>query len=513
MSKHSEICYREMIYNREKKVKHVPLLSNTSVSMLASEKIDTPKYNRSSLKKAIVHIGLGHFHRAHMCMYLHELLQRNLTDWGVHEVDIIPVSPEFEEAISAQDYLYSLLSKDPSGRQKLKIIGCILGYDNATDNPAKVIDRLASNETKLITLTITEKGYCYDDQEHKLDWSHQGIIHDLSSDEAPVTAIGYLAASFKKRIELNGESVTIMSCDNILANTTILKTCMLEFCSKKFPDILTWIEEHVSFVCTMVDRITPQTTPADLEEIPETYGFQDLWAVHCEEFSQWVIENTYSSRLPDFSRVGATITADVHVYELMKIRLLNGSHSALAYIAYLLGYRKVDEAICDPDLSRFIRNHYMEEITLTLKPIEGVDFSEYKDTLISRFTNANISDSIMRLAQDGSKKIANAIVPPLIETYSRRSSNYAILFALAAWVRFLQGKDEYGTPILIEDSKVKVLQEAAILASQDPRSFFGIIGVAGLSDSNWLDLTQKFKTYLQVIESRGMRDALLDFLA
>lgn len=487
-------------------------LSNAALPTLDRAQVDFPLYDRHALRPRIVHIGLGHFHRAHFCWYLHTLLQRGLTDWGIREVDIMPVSPQFKPMIEMQDHLYSLLTKDPHGGRTMAVIGCILGYDNANENPEEVLRLLASPETQLITLTITEKGYGYDDVAHSLDWNHRGIVHDLGAAGAPVTAVGFLAEALHRRHLGTRSPVTIMSCDNIPKNGEVLRTCVLQFCRKKYPGTADWIERSIAFPNTMVDRITPGTKPSDMEEVAVEYGVADNWAVHSEDFIQWVIQDTALTHLPDFRQAGAVVTADVEPYELMKIRLLNGSHSALAYIAYLMGYRHVDKAMADPSIMAFVRKAYMPTVARTLHPIEGVDFEAYMDRLVARFSNANISDTILRLAQDGSKKIANAIAKPLKESIEGGTDNEAMLFALAAWLRFLEGVDETGAPIPIEDHDVARLCHAAQHLPGAPDEFFAIIGLTSLPNGTRKALAERLGTYRDAIKQAGMKEALHHFL-
>jgi len=260
----------------------------------------------------------------------------------------------------------------------------------------------------------------------------------------------------------------------------------------------------------MVDRITPGTTIRESENLEHQYGIIDRCPVHCEDFIQWIIEDKFCTSVPAFSKAGATLVKDIEPYELMKIRLLNGSHSALSYPSYLMNIRYVDEAIKDPDIGNFIRNHYMEEITATLPRIDGVDFSAYKDKLISRFGNQAIKDTILRLASDGSKKIANAIVKPLEEAIKKGSEHTYMVFALACWGRFLLGTDEQGKEIPIEDPMGQQLAQAL---KKSPRAFLELSSVHDLSKEQWSLLERMFSNDLMAIEKNGTRQALKDLLA
>ena len=450
------------------------LVCNENLSSIGN-KVHVPAYDRSKLDVSIVHIGMGHFHRSHFLTYLDDLLGRGLANTGVFEVDIVPADTNYISEFRKQDYLYSVLSFAPDGSRELRINGPIAGYANLTEDPVSVMDHLCSPETKLITLTITEKGYCYKDDIGSLDWSDKRIIHDLNEDGQPVTAVGCLSAVLHERF-LDKSPVTIMSCDNVPENGRMLESCIMQFCQRKYPGCIDWIKENVSFPCTMVDRITPGTTADDIRSIHGIYGVEDSCPVRCESFMQWVIEDVSCTEIPDFSKAGAMIVDDVKPYELMKIRLLNGSHSALSYPAYMMGITKVDEAM-DNDLIRaFIRNRYMEEITAMLSPVPGMDLSSYKDQLISRFSNPYISDTILRLASDGSKKISNAILRPLEEAIEKGLPASSIIFALALWQYYYIFRDADGSPMPIDDPK----KDELLPASSDPARF---LRVAGLSDA------------------------------
>jgi mannitol-1-phosphate/altronate dehydrogenase len=479
------------------------ILSNTTLNDISSA-VKKPTYERSTLSHSLVHIGLGHFHRSHFLTYLDTLNNAKDAHDGVFEIDIPPANEIFTENLRKQDYLYSVLSWGSDGSKDIRINGPIIGYANATKEPETVLEKLSAPETKLISLTITEKGYYYLDDEQTLNWDNAGVIHDLeATDSYPVTPVGYLSRALLKRKE-NNCPVTIMSCDNIPENGKVLKCCILQFCEKKYPDIISWIEKNVAFPCTMVDRITPGTTQSDIETIEKAGSYHDNCPVHCEDFLQWVIEDSHTTDIPDFAKAGAMIVKDVKPYELMKIRLLNGSHSALSYPAYLMGIRTVDEAATNPLIHDFIRNHYMEELTATLPQVPGIDVSKYKDMLMYRFSNVYIRDTILRLASDGSKKIANAIAKPLQETLGTQKKHAAMILALAFWARFCSGKDENGIELPIDDPQ----KDALLRTWNNSEKFLQNIGITnGLED-----LAKELAVALKAIEEKGTKQALSDFL-
>jgi len=310
---------------------------------------------------------------------LHQLLEQGVTNWGIEEIDLVP--SHTAEVAEKQDYLYTLCSKDPEGNREMTVIGCILGYTKGWEDKRKAIDLMKRPQTQLITLTITEKGYCYDNQTQSLDWQHPHLQHDLLDPRDPQSAVGYLALALSERCLQTKEKLTIASCDNIPSNGQVLKRCILQYCDRVFPSVVPWIEQYVAFPLSMVDRITPNTKAEDIQFVEREYGLRDDWLVVSEHFLQWVIEPEGLEGLPPFEKAGALVTKDVEAFETMKIRLLNGSHSALAYPALLLGYTFVDEALSDPLLHSFIRDCYMREVGETLLPIPGYDFEVYKDRL------------------------------------------------------------------------------------------------------------------------------------
>lgn len=480
------------------------IISNRTLDQLKSKGMIVPSYERKSMQASYVHVGLGHFHRSHFLTYMDRLLNDGHEENGVFEVDIMPSNLNFIEGLKKQDYLYSVLALSADGSRELRINGPIVGYANQTQDPGKVHEVLTSPYTRLITLTITEKGYCYLEGKGSIDWDNPLVINDLKSGNTPKSAIGCLAKALKTRFELHAP-VTIMSCDNIPENGKILKRCLLQFCEKKYPEIASWVAAEIAFPCTMVDRITPGTSPDDIESLKSDYDLEDSCPVHCEDFTQWIIEDSTCTTIPDFAKVGALIVNDVKPYELMKIRLLNGSHSALSYPAHLMGIEMVHDAMIDPTIRSFIRKYYMEHISGTLPKIFGVDLETYKDQLISRFSNHHIADKVLRLASDGSKKIANAILRPLEEGLESGKNVDSLILALAIWQYYYLFRDANNEPMPIDDPNKKKL----IAASNDSRCF---LVEAGLDTHAFAheELSIKMERFLNLLKTNGVRKTLED---
>ena len=483
--------------------------------------LHTPAYDRKSLVPAIVHLGLGHFHRAHMAFFLDTLLEEGITKAGIYGVNLVPDRLPIGKILKDQDYLYTLLTKSSSGKEASRIIGSIAAYANSSDNYAekiRLIEKAASEETVLVSLTVTEKGYCFIPADFTLDLNHPAIKHDLEYPDDPQSAVGFLSAVLNKRANTNKQPLTIMSCDNFPSNGKPLARLIRTFCEKVYPGCIYWIESNTAFPCSMVDRITPNTTEGHTKELEEKFGVLDNWPVCSEDFIQWVLEDEFI--LPhnaifnpkDFAKAGVQLVKDVEPYEHMKQRILNGSHSALSYISYLIGYRKVDEAMADPSIFKFVRSIYMEEAGAALPPIEGVDLKMYKDTTANRFCNHNISDTILRLCEDGSTKIPNFILKPLKDALQQNLNYHAFVFALAGWACFLTGNDEQGEAIPIQDPNGESLSAAAVKAREKPTEFLRAIGVAGISDEALGKLTVLFKEYLEKLYAQGAKKTLEEFL-
>jgi mannitol 2-dehydrogenase len=373
---------------------------------------------------------------------------------------------------------------------------------------------MADNGTSLISLTVTEKGYYHNRKTGEADNHDPAVQRDLKNPDEPITAAASLAKALSIRYKNGRKPLTIMSCDNIPSNGYVLKNCVLFFCRDLCPEIIPWIEDQVSFPCSMVDRITPVTAPALISKLEEHYGVRDRWPVCGEDFRQWVLEDNFKTEVPRYGEAGVQIVKDVEPYELMKMRLLNGSHCAMAPLSYLLGCRKVDEGIDNPLVKKFIRECFMEEVTPTLAPVPGIDLAVYKDTLVSRFSNKNIGDTILRLTQDASSRIPNFIQKSLSEAIRSGAPHDSFIFAMAAWARFFEGTDEQGQAIPMDDINSQGVTEAAKKAGAgtDVSGFLSGLGLRDLSPDQLRQTAEKFSLRLDAIHSRGIRRAVEEFL-
>ncbi|MDR0474473.1 MAG: mannitol dehydrogenase family protein [Treponema sp.] len=477
--------------------------------------VKVPSYSSAGLSPSIVHIGLGNFHRSHQAVYQDELLNRNLDKSGIFAVNLIPDSFPLGPIMEKQDNLYTLITKPPFAEAEIRIIGSIMGYLNISQSEAAkeaALARIAYEKTSIVSLTVTEGGYYFNKETFEPNPNEAAVQRDMENPQDPKTAAGFLAAALERRFRENRKALTVVCCDNVPQNGKVLQSSVMFFCREHRREILPWLEDNVSFPSSMVDRITPATTQALIEELETKYGISDEHPVCGEDFRQWVLEDNFKTQVPDYAACGVQLVKEVEPYELMKMRLLNGSHSALAYAGYLLGCRFVDEGITNPLLGNFIRNHYMEEVTPTLEPVPGINIKAYKDTLVSRFSNKNISDTILRLASQGTSKIPGFILNPLADTVRRQLPHSAMIFALASWARFLSGRDEQGKGILIEDENSPAICAAAGSAQRDPGTFLVTAGLKGLSETQFLSVAGDFKKQLDMIYQKGVKSSLEEFL-
>ncbi len=485
-------------------------LGNDTLARLAPE-VSIPGYDRRNVRPSIIHFGVGGFHRAHQAVYTDDVLAAGDLGWGIRGAGITAGDLKMNGALSPQDYLYTVVARDTAG-EDVRVIGSMVDYILGNDDPTALIRAMSDESTRIISMTITENGYCYRPENVDLDFDNPGVKNDVAGGPQIRTIYGCLRAALTEIRKRGAQPPTVLSCDNLPQNGDRLRKLFLQFLQRVDPELRRFVETDVEFPNCMVDRITPITTDVQRAELGEQFGIIDEWPVYCERFRQWVIEDRFPRGRPDWSVAGATFVSDVVPFERMKIRLLNGSHSALGYVGYMMGFRRVDLAMADPDVRAFVRA-YMDEITPTVGTVPGMDLEQYKDSLIERFSNPAISDQILRLAQDGSKKIPNMILEPVGEILEQRRTCPIASFALAAWVRFLEGTDELGKEILIDDPIASTLRKAAAQSSDgDITPFFALKSVFPPEIAVSEALRKSVSACLADIHRVGMRSAVRQIL-
>jgi mannitol 2-dehydrogenase len=422
--------------------------------------IARPDYRLAEVTTGIAHIGVGGFHRAHQAAYTDALMNTGEgLEWGICGIGTRAEERAMRDALAAQDYLYTLVELDDRPDTEVRVIGSIRDMLLVREDGSEaVVVRLADPAVRIVSLTITEGGYCLDDSTGQFNAQLPQIQHDLQHPLSPVSVFGLLCAALAKR---RGDGVgpfTVMSCDNLPHNGDVTRKATLAFASLVDPDLAGWIERNVSFPNAMVDRITPMTSAAHRQDLARQHGLDDAWPVVCEPFVQWVLEDRFVAGRPAWEKVGVQFTNDVSPYEEMKIKLLNGSHLALTYLGFLRGYRFVHETMADPLFVEYIRRYMDEDVTPQLAPVPGIDLARYKQTLIERFSNRAIADQLERVCSDGSSKFPKFSVPTIDRLIADNAGLDRAALVVAAWALYLRGVDENGEQYRIPDPRADFCQ-------------------------------------------------------
>ncbi|HET9561236.1 MAG TPA: mannitol dehydrogenase family protein [Propionibacteriaceae bacterium] len=479
---------------------------------LGSLSIPVPSYDRSAVKVGIVHFGVGGFHRAHQAMYIDQLMEQGKAlDWGICGVGVMPFDLKMKEAMEAQDCLYTLVLKDPGGGWEPRIVGSIVQYLYAPDDPDAVIEKMAEPATRIVSLTITEGGYNFHPVTGKFDDTNPDVQADLAPGAVPATTFGLITEALVRRRSRGIEPFTVMSCDNIQGNGHMAQEVFTAFARLRDPELGEWVASNVRFPNSMVDRITPVTTDEDRAQIRERFDIEDAWPVVCEPFTQWALEDKFSSGRPPLEDVGVQVVPDVVPYELMKLRLLNASHQALCYFGYLAGYRLVHEVAQDPLFANFLLDYMNREATPTLAPVPGIDLAAYKLQLIERFSNAGVRDTVARLCARSSERIPTWLVPVIRENVAADRDVTLSAAVVASWARYAEGMDEQGEPIEIVDQAADTVRRLAAQQQQDPLAFVKNRELFGDLASEPA-FTEPYRDALDSLHTRGAR-ATLEALA
>jgi mannitol 2-dehydrogenase len=436
--------------------------------------IVVPTYARDRLTPSWVHVGVGGFHRAHQAMYLDDLATRHAgTAWGVVGVGLLAEDERMARALAPQQCLYTVVERGAQV-ETARVIGVLIDYLWAPEQRERVLCRLEDANTRIVSLTITEGGYNFNQVTGEFEASNPEIQEDLRHPSSPRTAFGYICAGLDRLRKAGRAPFTVLSCDNLQGNGDLTRKMIVSFAKLHDRALAAWIEANVAFPNCMVDRITPQTTDADRDMVAEVCGIDDAWPVMTEPFKQWVIEDAFSNGRPPLEEVGVQLVTDVEPYETMKIRLLNASHQAMAYLGYLCGYRYVHEVMGDPLFRTFIERLMREEIAPLLAPVPGVDLGEYQRSLVERFANPKIQDQVLRLCFDGSARMPKFLLPSLREALALNRPYTLLTLATAGWFRYLAGVDEQGEEIPVADQLIGELQPLARAAREDSRPLLGV---------------------------------------
>ena len=401
----------------------------------------------------IVHLGLGAFFRAFGAVYIEDAVRLSGGDWGIVGVSL--QSAGTRDKLASQDFVYTTVSQGSDGSETFRTVEIVQDVLVAPEDPEAVLAVMADPAIRIVTLTVTEKGYCHDPATGKLNLNHPDIVHDLES-PLPKSAPGFLVRALQRRFEAGHPPFTVLTCDNLPENGKLVRGVVLEFARRISANLADWIEAEGRFPSTMVDRITPATKPEDISRLSQKTGVRDEAPVLCEPFRQWVVEDDFVAAYgedarPDLTAAGVELVADVTPFEHMKLRMLNGTHSSLAYLGYLAGHETISDTVTDGVFADFVKRLWRDEIIPSFAAPEGVDLNEYAEALFGRYSNPAIRHRTWQIAMDGSQKLPQRILGTIADNLKAGRASPGLMLAVAAWMRYVGGVDEQGKPIEVKD--------------------------------------------------------------
>ncbi len=468
--------------------------------------IHRPTYRPSRLGTGIVHLGVGAFHRAHQAVYTDDALAAKGGDWRIVGVSLR--SAAIADALNPQNGLYTLIQRSEAGTET-RIIGSIARVIAATREPARVIEAMTDPTCRIVSLTVTEKAYGIDRGSGGIDAAHPAIVEDLGTPQEPKGVIGLLVETLRLRRARGVPAFTVLCCDNLPSNGTLLRAGVLDFAGRIDPALAHWIEADVAFPSTMVDRITPAPTDGTRSEASTLICCEDHAAVEAEAFSQWVVEEKFPTGRPSWEAGGALFVDNVAPYEQMKLRMLNGAHSMLAYAGFLSGHAYVRDVMADDALTALVERH-MRAAAQTLEPLSGIDFADYAQSLLTRFRNPAIAHETYQIAMDGTEKLPQRILEPAVHALEHGRDCRPFAFAVAAWMRYGLGRRDDGEVYALRDPPEAEI--SANIRNVDAReipavlhNLPGLFPARLLQDHAWRDAVQSiFDRMLQ----HGMAEAI-----
>ncbi|MDP5308152.1 mannitol dehydrogenase family protein [Paracoccus spongiarum] len=483
-------------------------LSQSALDQMPGE-VGVPTYDRAALRPGILHVGIGNFHRAHMGWYLDQLFEQGAGhDWALIGAGVRPGDAAMRDRLAAQDWLTTVVELDPEGLSA-RVIGAMVDF--VPVDPAAVIAAMADPAIRIVSLTITEGGYYVDAKTDGFDAAHPDMAHDAANPDAPHGVFGMILAALRQRRAAGHAPFTVMSCDNLPENGHVCARTVIGLARIADPDLAEWIAATVAFPNSMVDCITPATSDRERALVADRFGITDAAPVVCEPYRQWVLEDNFPQGRPPLEKVGAQFVTDVGKYELMKLRILNGGHAAIAYPSALLGHHFVHDAMADPQIEAWLRALETREVIPTLKPIEGVDYADYLELIVSRFANPEIGDTIQRLCLDGSNRQPKFILPTLADALKEGRDIDGLAQEVAFWCRYCERTDEAGNAIAPNDDNSESLREHALASRGDPLAFLQNRTVfGGLADDPRFQ--EAFARKLKLVQDQGVRAAIATYL-
>jgi mannitol 2-dehydrogenase len=473
--------------------------------------VAAPKYRRSDLRAGIVHIGVGNFHRAHQAVYLDDLFNAGRDhDWAIVGSGVRDADVAIREKLKEQDWLTTVVEQE-ADTTSVRVTGPMIDFVRPYDAEA-LLSTLSEPSVRIVSLTVTEGGYYISPATQHFDPAHPDIVADSRNFGAPKTAFGLIGAALKRRRGAGVAPFTVMSCDNIPGNGHVCANAVAGLAELAEPELARWIRANVAFPNSMVDRITPATSDRERAFLHDQYGLDDNWPVFCEQFRQWVLEDKFPAGRPALETVGVTFTSDVAPYELMKMRILNGGHAAIAYPAGLLDIHFVHEAMADEQIAAFLETLTRREIEPVVPPPPGANLDDYRALIARRFANPKIGDTIPRLCFDGSNRQPKFILPCIRDRLKAGGSIRGLALETALWCRYCYGETESGKPIAPNDPSWERIQTAAKRARSHPRAFLKLSDIFGkLADEP--AYVGAFSDALSSLWARGVRATLADYLS
>lgn len=483
-------------------------LNNQTLDTLPSS-VKKPNYSRASLSPGIIHIGVGNFHRAHQAMYMHKLFDAGLAhDWAIRGAGIKSYDAVMRDKLQQQDWLTTVVELDENNLTAQVTASMMDFIDN---DAATLITALSESEIRIVSLTITEGGYFMDDKTGAFNLAHPEIQADIANIAQPSTVFGLMIAALKIRRDNNIQPFTVMSCDNIPHNGDVVRRVIQEMANAIDANLASWIKANVTFPNSMVDCITPATSAQERERLTSLFDIEDQAPVFCEPFRQWVLEDNFVNGRPPLEQAGVEFVDDVAPYELMKLRILNGGHAAIAYPAALLGINFVHDVMADSQIGPYLKKLVSEEIIPTLAPVPGVSFEEYFSIIQSRFSNPEVRDTVPRLCQDASNRLPKFILPIIAANIAENRDCKGLALVVALWCRLCVEGGENGSNIKLDDPQAERLIAQARLAKKTPAVFLQMNDIFG-NLGNDKNFVKNFTFWLEMLWDVGTLSTLQQYL-
>lgn len=462
-------------------------------------------YHRDQIGTGILHIGVGNFHRAHQAFYINKLLEDpTQKEWGICGLSLLPDDERTVKSLRRQNNVYTVTVCGRRGEDRAYSIGSLIDLIWTVEDPEAGIKKFADKNVKIITCTITEGGYNIDRSTGEFILNNKNVQHDLANPANPRTVFGYVAEGLRARVKNGAGPVTLLTCDNLQHNGDTAKRVFISFIAAQDKALAAWVEQNVTFPNSMVDRITPATTPDDVKRLNEKNGTRDEVPVYCEDFIQWVIEDNFIAGRPAWEKVGVEFTDDVTAFENMKLSLLNASHTVLSYPSFLSGYRKVDEAMHDPRFERLLCDYMDIDITPYVPAPENTDLDLYKKTLIKRFGNRSVSDQISRLCADGVSKFPVYVMPNLVKMIRDNADMTRVAFSIASYRHYLKYRvDDKGVSFDINDPWL-TMEDMQLIESNNPIDFLSLSAFRSIDLKSASTFVEAYIKMVDGLKSKGV---------